>query len=348
MHKDEIYMRRCLELAALGLGKTYPNPMVGSVIVHQGEIIGEGWHQKAGDTHAEVNAVESVKDKSLLKESTLYVNLEPCAHYGKTPPCAELIIKHEIPHVVVGCIDSFSEVSGKGVEMMRQAGIKVDVGVLEEDCKKSHKRFFTFDEKQRPYIILKWAETKDGFIAPLEQDTGKPFWITSPESKKLVHKWRTEEAAILVGTNTAEKDDPSLTARLWKGNQPLRVVLDRELRLSNNLHVFNDSVKTLIFTEQVKENSSTTEYQHVDFNNLHQEMMRELYKRNIHSIIIEGGKQTTQSFIDANLWDEARVFTGESNLGKGISSPVLNEKPKYEEKILTDVLSWYFKDSSVD
>jgi diaminohydroxyphosphoribosylaminopyrimidine deaminase/5-amino-6-(5-phosphoribosylamino)uracil reductase len=341
MHKDEIYMQRCLELAALGSGKTYPNPMVGSVIVHQDKIIGEGWHQKAGEAHAEVNAVASVKDKLLLKESTLYVNLEPCAHYGKTPPCAELIIKHQIPNVVVGCVDTFSEVSGKGIEMMRKAGASVKVGVLEEACKSSHKRFFTFHEKKRPYIILKWAQTQDGFIAPLEQKEGEAFWITSPESKKLVHKWRTEEASILVGTNTAAKDNPALTARLWNGNQPLRLVIDRSLRLKDSLQLFDGSSETIVFTEQSKEHSNSTEYQNIDFSSLHQEMMSELYKRNIHSVIIEGGRETLQSFIDLNLWDEARVFIGECKLTAGISAPVLPVKPFLEEKVSTDLLRWY-------
>jgi len=347
MHKDEIYMKRCLELAALGLGKTYPNPMVGSVVVHNGEIIGEGWHQKAGEAHAEVNAVNSVKDNTLLKESTIYISLEPCAHYGKTPPCAELIIKYQIPNVVVGCVDAFSEVSGKGIEMMQKAGSTVKVGVLEKECKASHKRFFTFHEKKRPYIILKWAETKDGFIAPLEQETEKPFWITSPESKKLVHKWRTEEASILVGTNTAEKDNPALTARLWEGNQPLRLVVDRNLRLKGSLQVFDDSAKTIVFTENSQENTSTTEYQIINFANLHEEMMDELYKRNIHSVIIEGGRETLQSFIDKDIWDEARVFVGETNLEKGILAPILNTNPLSEEKVSKDVLSWYYNSISV-
>jgi len=335
-------MKRCLELAALGLGKTYPNPMVGSVIVHNGEIIGEGWHQKSGEAHAEVNAIASVSDKSLLKDSTIYINLEPCAHYGKTPPCAELIIKHQIPNVVVGCVDSFSAVSGKGIDMMQKAGSTVKVGVLEKECKASHRRFFTFYEKKRPYIILKWAETKDGFIAPLYHESGNPFWITSPESKKLVHKWRTEECSILVGTNTAEKDNPALTARLWEGNQPLRLVIDRTLRLKNSLQVFDDSAKTFVFTEISKENSGSTTYQNIDFSNLHLDLMSELYKRNIHSVIIEGGRETLQSFIDENLWDEARVFVGETNLEKGIPAPILNSKPKSEERVSTDVLRWFY------
>jgi diaminohydroxyphosphoribosylaminopyrimidine deaminase/5-amino-6-(5-phosphoribosylamino)uracil reductase len=341
MQQDEIYMKRCLELAALGLGKTYPNPMVGSVIVHGGKVIGEGWHKKAGEAHAEVNSVNSVVDKSLLKEATSYVNLEPCAHFGKTPPCASLITKHKIPNVVIGCIDTFSKVSGKGVTMLKEAGVKVKVGVLEKECLESHKRFFTFHQKKRPYIILKWAETSDGFIAPLVQEEGKPFWITSPESKKLVHKWRTEEASILVGTNTAEKDNPALTARLWNGCQPLRIVLDRTLRLNDNLQVFDESIKTVVFTEKLKTSTSRTKYIQTDFSKLHENILNELYKRNIHSVIIEGGRETLQAFINESLWDEARVFVGEERLVNGISAPVLNTNPKSEERISKDILKLY-------
>jgi diaminohydroxyphosphoribosylaminopyrimidine deaminase/5-amino-6-(5-phosphoribosylamino)uracil reductase len=328
-------------LAALGLGKTYPNPMVGSVIVHGGKVIGEGWHKKAGEAHAEVNSVNSVVDKSLLKEATIYVNLEPCAHFGKTPPCASLITKHKIPNVVIGCIDTFSKVSGKGVTMLKEAGVKVKVGVLEKECLESHKRFFTFHQKKRPYIILKWAETSDGFIAPLVQEEGKPFWITSPESKKLVHKWRTEEASILVGTNTAEKDNPALTARLWNGCQPLRIVLDRTLRLNDNLQVFDESIKTVVFTEKLKTSTSRTKYIQTDFSKLHENILNELYKRNIHSVIIEGGRETLQAFINESLWDEARVFVGEERLVNGISAPVLNTNPKSEERISKDILKLY-------
>ena len=347
MRKDEFYMKRCLDLAYLGLGKTYPNPMVGAVIVHQGKIIGEGWHQMAGKAHAEVNAVASVKDKSLLKDSTIYINLEPCAHYGKTPPCAELIVKHQIPNVVIGCTDLFSKVSGKGIEIIEKAGAKVVVGVLEDECIKSHKRFFTFHKKKRPYIILKWAETQDGFIAPLEQKIGNPFWISSPESKKLVHKWRSEEASILIGTNTAKKDNPALTVRLWNGNQPLRILIDKNLQLKDSLKVFDDSTKTLVFTEKYNEDSRSTAFQKVDFSHLTQNLLNELYKRNIHSLIIEGGKETLQSFIDDNLWDEARVFVGVSKLENGISAPILNIKPNYKEKVSTDILSWYLNSNSV-
>ena len=237
MTTHEKYMARCIQLAKNGLGTTYPNPLVGSVIVYNGKIIGEGWHKKAGEAHAEVNAINSVKDKTLLAKSTIYVSLEPCSHYGKTPPCADLIAYHKIPNVIIGTIDPFAKVAGNGLKKLMEAGSKITLGVLEKECKELNKRFFTFHEKKRPYIILKWAETQDGFIAPLEQESGKPFWITSPESKKRVHKWRTEEAAILVGTKTVELDNPSLTARLWKGEQPLRVVIDKSMKLKfvNNL-----------------------------------------------------------------------------------------------------------------
>ncbi len=341
-------MKRCLELAALGLGITYPNPMVGSVIVYKGEIIGEGWHKKAGEAHAEVNAVNSVVDKSVLKKATIYINLEPCAHYGKTPPCASLIIKHQIPKVVIGCIDTFSEVSGKGIAMLKEAGINVKVGVLEKECTESHKRFFTFHQKKRPYIILKWAETQDGFIAPITQEIGKPFWITCPESKQLVHKWRTEEAAIMVGTNTAEKDNPALTARLWKGNQPIRIVLDRKLKLKKDLKIFDTSSTTLVFTEIEKETTNSTEYIKVNFNFLHAELLKVLYQKNIQSVIIEGGKQTLQSFINLNLWDEARVFIGETTLINGITCPVINVKPQSKVTFSNDVLTWYYSNKNID
>lgn len=345
MERDEIYMKRCLELAELGLGKTYPNPMVGSVIVHKGEIIGEGWHQKAGEAHAEVNAVNSVVDKSLLKESTIYVNLEPCSHYGKTPPCADLIIQHQIPKVVIGCVDSFSEVSGKGIERLKQAGAEVSLGVLERQCKLSHRRFFTFHEKKRPYIILKWAQTKDGFIAPNTQAFGKPFWISSKASKQLVHRWRTEEAAILVGSNTAKKDNPALTARMYKGEQPLRIVIDRALKLSKQLAIFDESAQTIVYTEQNRANTdgSNIIYQKIDFENLHQNILDDLYQRNIQSLIIEGGRYTLQSFIDEQLWDEARVFMGESELADGIAAPTLSGRKTQVEKIAVDSLKYIYR-----
>jgi len=345
MNRDEFYMRRCLELAELGLGKTYPNPMVGCVIVHKDEIIGEGWHQKAGKAHAEVNAINSVSDPSLLSKSSLYVNLEPCSHYGKTPPCALLIIKHQIPRVVVGCVDLFSEVSGKGIQMMIDAGIDVTVDVLKEMCEQSHKRFFTFHNQKRPYIILKWAESKDGFIAPANQEAGTPHWITGLESKKLTHKWRTEEASIMVGTNTVEKDNPMLTARIWEGVQPVRLIIDRKLRLSDNYNVFDQSCKTIVFTEERKLNNGFIEYETIDFEFLQTQIMQKLYDRGIQSVIVEGGRQTLQSFIDSNLWDEARVFSNEKTLQSGISSPNFKNHCDRTVFIGSDCLKYFYNNN---
>ena len=238
MTTDELYMQRCLFLARKAIGYTYPNPLVGSVIVHKGKIIGEGWHTKVGEPHAEVNAIASVKDKSLLKESTLYVNLEPCAHFGKTPPCADLIIEKKIPKIVIGCIDINSKVAGKGIERLRQAGREVIVGVLEAESQALNKRFFTFHAQKRPYIILKWAQTRDGFIAPLQQTQQAPVWISNAFSQQLTHLWRAQEGAILVGKHTVEKDNPSLTTRHWVGNTPLRLVIDNEHSLAKTLAIF--------------------------------------------------------------------------------------------------------------
>ena len=341
MYSDEFYMQRCLDLAENALGKTYPNPIVGCVIVHEGKIIGESWHKKAGDAHAEVNAINSVKDKTLLSTSTLYVSLEPCVHYGKTPPCSELIIKHNIPYVVVGCKDLYSKVSGKGIQSMRESGIKVDVDVLKDKCVESHKRFFTFHNKKRPYIILKWAETKDGFIAPAKQKLGEPFWITSKESKTLVHKWRSQESSILIGANTAKLDNPSLTVRLWNGNNPLRIVIDENLKLNNNLNIFNNSAKTLVFNNKKNIVFDNIEYCMIDFNSIHQEIMKSLYNKGVHSLIIEGGRETLQSFIDIGLWDEARVFVGNKNLENGVHAPKIKEKYISEEMVSSDLLRRY-------
>lgn len=315
-------MQRCIELAQLGLGRTYPNPLVGCVIVHEKQIISEGWHQKAGDAHAEVNAIQSIGNKEILKNSTLYVSLEPCAHHGKTPPCADLIIQHQIPRVIVGTSDPFAKVNGLGIQKMKEAGIEVKIGVREQKSKELNKRFFTFHEKKRPYILLKWAETKDGFMAPADQNQK---WISSPFSKQLVHKWRTEEQGILVGTATAKIDNPQLNARLWEGNQPIRMVLDRDLKLNSNLNLWDKTQKTLVFTEQSKENSRNLEYISVSFDeHLAEQILKELHKRQIQSIIIEGGKQTLETFIRKGLWDEARVFKSSENWGAGIPSPEIS------------------------
>ena len=329
-------MKKCLELAKKGMGYVSPNPMVGCVVVFNDQIIGEGYHQEYGTSHAEVNAIENVKDKSLLKKSTLYVNLEPCAHFGKTPPCTNLIIESEIPKVVIGCIDSYSEVSGKGIEEMQNTGIEVIVGVLEKESRELNKRFFTFHEKKRPYVILKWAESKDGFIGPLNQN--KPFWMTSSESKKLVHKWRAEEEAILVGRITAKKDNPSLTVREVAGSNPIRIIIDKNLKLSSDLNLFNSEAKTIIFNTIKSEETGTNQFVKIDFNYLIENILEELHKQNIQSVIIEGGSTTLQSFVDANIWDEARIFTANKLFSQGLKTPIIEGEIILEEEIGTDTL----------
>ena len=336
MQNHEFFMQKCIELSKNGIGSVSPNPMVGSVIVYNGKVIGEGYHERFGSHHAEVNAINSVKDKSLLSKCTLYVNLEPCSHFGKTPPCSDLIIKHKIPKVVIGCIDTYSEVSGTGIEKMRNAGIDVEIGIMGKRSRELNKRFFTFHEKKRPYIILKWAKSKDGFIAPKDQK--EPFWMTSKESKKLVHKWRSEEDAILIGRITAEKDNPSLTVREIKGDNPIRIVIDKDLKLSKNLNLFNSESKTIIFNKIKSYNTSYSNYIKINFNNLINNILEELYKQNIQSIIIEGGTKTLQSFINDNLWDEARIFTANKKLVDGVKVPTIEGKIISEKKIGVDKL----------
>nr|WP_255700812.1 bifunctional diaminohydroxyphosphoribosylaminopyrimidine deaminase/5-amino-6-(5-phosphoribosylamino)uracil reductase RibD [Flavobacterium sp. AS60] len=322
----EIYIKRCIQLAKNGLGTTYPNPMVGSIIVYNNEIIGEGWHRKSGEAHAEVNAINSVKDKSLLAKATIYVSLEPCSHFGKTPPCCDLIIKHKIPNVVIGTIDPNSKVSGTGIKRLQENGVNVTVGILEKECIELNKRFFTFHNKKRPYIILKWAESQDGFIAPLTKDKKEPIWISNEFSRQLVHKWRSEEQAILVGTKTVIDDNPKLDVRDWSGENPTRIVLDKSGKIDKNYYVKDGQIKTIIITEQ--ENLTFTEnyiYENAIFDTkLTKTIADVLYNHGIQSIVIEGGKQTLQSFIDNNLWDEARVFIGNTHLKSGINAPSLN------------------------
>ena len=338
-------MQRCIELAEMGLGQTAPNPLVGCVIVNKEKIIGEGFHQKFGGAHAEVNAINSVKNKELLKDSTLYVSLEPCSHFGKTPPCADLIVKTGIPRVVISSVDSFPEVAGKGIEILKKAGIDVQVGVLKEKYEFVNRRLFTFFEKKRPYIILKWAQTKDGFIDVERTDnTPKITWITNDTCRTLVHKWRSEEQAILIGTNTAINDDPELTVRSWAGKNPLRIVIDQKYCLPKTLKVFNDKAQTIIITEKSKENKTDNNIETliITFNeNLIESILNELYNRNIQSIIIEGGAQTLNAFICKNLWDEARVFTGDVTFGKGLSAPIINKDPITSEMILESKLEIY-------
>lgn len=321
-------MQRCLDLAILGAGKVSPNPMVGAVIVHNNRIIGEGYHQQYGQAHAEVNAVNDALTNSnnagdLLQESTIYVSLEPCAHYGKTPPCADLIIKHSIPHVVVGCRDPFPQVDGKGIEKLQVAGIEVTLGVLEDECRFINRRFFTKVQQHRPYVILKWAETQDGFFAP---DDSRQFWITGTESRKLVHQWRGEEDAILVGKNTAAIDNPQLNVRFGTGRSPKRVVIDRKLELNHELYIFDQSVETLVFNEIKTDIDGKIKY--IALENFDRYVphyiLYQLYLQDIQSLIIEGGAYTLNAFIEAGLWDEARVFTGAISLNSGINAPKIN------------------------
>ena len=322
-------MHRCLELARNGLGHVSPNPMVGAVLVHNDRIIGEGYHKKFGEAHAEVNCIASVsqEDRQLIRESTLYVSLEPCSHFGKTPPCADLIIRHDIPRVVIGCRDPFKEVDGKGIEKLMAAGIDVELGLLEGEGKDLNKRFFTFHTKHRPFIVLKWAQTADGIIAApvnppagwrrhsgdcdIERAVHERLLISNEYSNRLVHKWRSEEAAILVGTNTALLDNPSLTTRLWAGPSPVRLVMDMNLRLSSSLKIFNHEVHTIIFNSIKQEEDGNLLYYRLNKDDkvIHQ-MMNALYQLGIQSVLVEGGARLLQSFIDEGLWDEAWVITG--------------------------------------
>ena len=341
------YMRRCLELAKNGLGTTYPNPMVGSVIVCDDKIIGEGWHKKSGEPHAEVNAVNSVQDKSLLKKSTIYVSLEPCSHFGKTPPCCDLIIVNKIPNVVIGTVDSNIKVAGNGIKKLIEADVNVTVGILETECKELNKRFFTFHEKKRPYVILKWAETQDGFIAPLnprqaQEDTQnrRPIWITNEYSRQLVHKWRSEEQAILVGTQTIIDDNPKLNVRNWTGKNPIRIVIDQNNRIPLNSHIFNNEVNTIIFSAIAKPiDEQNITFEIINFKlNVAEQILDTLYKHQIQSVIIEGGSQTLQTFIDENLWDEARIFIGNHSFETGIKAPILAFKNIKKKIIENDLL----------
>ncbi len=318
-------MQRVINLAQLGAGNVSPNPMVGAVIVHQGRIIGEGYHQKYGEAHAEVNAINSVLQQYpdaqiLLQQSTIYVSLEPCSHYGKTPPCALLIIKYKIPKVVIGCTDPNPSVSGQGIVLLKNAGIEVIVGVLAQACMALNKRFFTSITQQRPYVILKWAQTADGFFAPAN---GQQHWITSAPAKTLVHKWRAEEDCILVGTHTAKIDNPQLNVRLLAGRNPKRAFIDRDLSLPKDFFLLDNSQETFVFNSQKTTIQGNTKYiaiEEFDYL-LPQYILYQLYLNDVQSLIIEGGAKTLQTFIDTGLWDEARVFTSAKNLSAGIKAP---------------------------
>jgi diaminohydroxyphosphoribosylaminopyrimidine deaminase / 5-amino-6-(5-phosphoribosylamino)uracil reductase len=343
----EKYMKRCIQLAKNGLGTTYPNPLVGSVIVYNNAIVGEGWHYKTGQPHAEVNAVNAVTDKAVLAEATLYVSLEPCSHFGKTPPCADLIIASGIKKVVVGTTDPNPKVAGQGVKRLIEAGCDVIVGVLETECNELNKRFFTFQQKKRPYIVLKWAQTENNFMAPKSRTARNPVWITNEFSRQLTHKLRAEEQSILVGTRTVKEDNPSLTTRDWFGNNPLRVILDRTSRLDKNAAVYNEEATTLIFTALPQENNQTTSFEEMLFDeNIAANICKALYKKNIQSLIVEGGSQTLQTFIDANLWDEAFVFKGKPTFESGVKAPDLSGNLINQTDIAGDLLFQY-KNTSI-
>ena len=336
-------MQRALQLANQGRFSVAPNPRVGAVIVHDNKIIGEGYHAKFGEAHAEVNAIESVKNSALLASSTLYVTLEPCAHHGKTPPCVDLILTHRIPTVVLANHDPFNKVNGSGIEKLKQAGVQVILNVLAEEGRELNKRFFTFHEKKRPYIILKWAETADGFVSRQKAAIeGKNNWITNSLSAQLVHQWRAEEQGILVGRNTVEIDNPQLTCREFSGINPMRIILDPQLKLASSKRVFDAAAKTFLLNEKKNEMGEQVEVVKISFgNHFIEEFNAFCFSRQIQSVIIEGGSFTLNQFIEANNWDESRIFKGKGCFGSGLKAPSINGTLQSEEKIKEDILCIY-------
>lgn len=328
-------MQRALELAVNGQSQVSPNPMVGCVIVHQEKIIGEGWHEQYGGPHAEVNAINSVVDKELLKSSTVYVSLEPCSHIGKTPPCADLLSRHQVKRVVIGTVDTNPLVSGKGIEKLNEAGIEVKSGILEQESRHLNRRFFSMIEKRRPYIVLKWAQTQDGFIARANFDSK---WISNELSRKLVHQWRSEEDAILVGSQTVKVDNPKLTVREWNGRNPLRLIIDRKLSL-NGQHVILDEEPTIIYNTLREETLHKKCFMRLPEANFFQEMVKDIFNRRIQSVLVEGGTKTLQQFIDSGLWDEARIFTSTKQFETGIAAPRIKGKKTGEAVIQSDRLT---------
>lgn len=327
MKVEEKYMVRCLELARCGMGATHPNPMVGAVIVHEGQIIGEGFHRRIGEPHAEVNAITAVRDEALLPQSTMYVSLEPCSHYGKTPPCAELIIRKRIPRVVVACLDPYPQVSGRGICMLREAGVEVVTGLLEAEARLLNKAFITMQEKQRPYITLKWAQSADGYIDRLRSDNSQPpVQFSTPETRRYVHKLRSEVAAIMVGTRTALLDNPSLTVRYWNGQSPVRVVIDRALRIPSSYQLFDGQSPTLIFTSDKAIDRPHVEYIPTDFSQpILPHILQQLYLRKLDSLLVEGGAHLLSQFLQADLWDEIQVETASFSLGEGVTAPKISD-----------------------
>ena len=344
MNNDERYIKRCIELAEKALGKTYPNPLVGSVIVHNGEIIGEGYHKKAGEPHAEINAINSVKYTELLPDSTIYVSLEPCAHFGKTPPCALKIKEIGFKNVVIGAMDSHDKVNGKGKKILEDAGTEVVSGILEDECKELNKRFFTFHQKKRPFIVLKWAQSEDGFM---DKDF-KPYQIGNTLTKQFVHQIRSEEHAILVGTNTALHDNPSLTAREIVGRNPVRILIDFDLKVPRDFNIYNDEAETLVFNSIKESDEGNIKFVKIDRVNFLENLMQKLLEHQIQSVLVEGGKFTLQQFIDANLWDECIIIKNESlKLENGTKAPKFAQSPFKTEAFRDNIVEFY-KNSSAN
>lgn len=342
MDKDEKYMSRALQLAKRGEMKVNPNPMVGAVIVHDDRIISEGWHEEYGAGHAEVNAIKGV-DPEILKNSKIYVSLEPCSHYGKTPPCADLIIKSKIPEVIVACEDPNPLVAGRGIKKLRDAGIQVKIGVLEKEAQELNKAFFKRVIEKKPYIILKWAETSDGFIGRLD---GEQVKISNELSNVEIHKLRAKSDAILIGTNTAANDNPSLTTRHWEGKQPIRCLIDLEGRLDSRLNVFDGKVKTIVFTRQVSENRDNLEFIKIENeNNIWDEVLQHLYESGVSNLLVEGGKSVLEQFIELNLWDEIHLYKADKALIKGIKSPNLKGLKHSFSRIIKNDLYYFFQNN---
>lgn len=340
-------MQRCLQLAQQAMGNVAPNPLVGSVLVYDNNIIAEGFHEKYGMDHAEVNAIKNteINHSNIVDKATLYVNLEPCCHYGKTPPCVDLIIEKKIPKIVIANLDINPIVAGKGIEKLRQNGVEVITGVLEKEGYKLNRRFFTFHAKKRPYIILKWAKSADNFIT---KNNDEPFWLTGKTAKKLVHLWRSQEQAILVGRQTVQTDNPLLTNRFFNSkNQPLRVIIDKDSKIDKNKNVFNIDANTIVFNAYKNQILNNVLFVKIPFKNTLHEIMEVLYEKSIQSIIVEGGAFTLNEFIKANLWDEARVFTADINLETGILSPIIEADCESETVLQKDVLKVYYNPAPI-
>lgn len=342
MRTHESYMYRCIELARRGAGCVAPNPLVGSVLVHEDRIIGEGWHQTYGDPHAEVNCLASVaeSDRYLIPHATLYVSLEPCAHFGKTPPCSRLIVEQKIPRVVIGCRDPFPYVNGRGMEQLQAAGVEVMAPVLEAECQELNRRFFTWVEQKRPYVVLKWAQTSDGFMG---SGTKERLIISSNNTQQRVHRWRSEEAAILIGTRTALYDNPQLTNRCWKGPQPVRVVLDRQLMIPPTHNVFDSTAKTVVLNEVRSNGSGQPRYVQMPVSFSVGDILSALYELQLQSVLVEGGAAVLNQFLQLGLWDEARIIESKTKAAvSGLKAPVLqNRNPLLEETSGEDVIRYY-------